>query len=136
VPRISIRQVEDLNWEYGPDDASGIPNRLRPGRCFHHSGTKNEPQLYEARLRPDETVPPHGHEQNEIIYILSGELHLGSRVLKAGSSVSILGGTIYSFKAGSEGVHFLNFRPCSEIGYLTVDEMNARRARGNLDAEP
>ena len=131
MSRISIRQTEDLRWEHGPGE--DIPVHQRSGRCFHHHGSETEPQLFEVRLRPNETVHPHAHEHNEIIYILGGEMHVGTRVLTAGSSISILGETIYSFKAGSKGVHFLNFRPCLEVGTLSVDQIKARRAGRNLD---
>ena len=129
MPPVSIRRVEDLKWEYGPEVAPDTEDKQRAGRCFHHPGTESAPQLFEVKLRPNQIVAPHAHEHNEIIYILSGELRLGNSLLQAGSSIAILGETIYGFSAGSQGVHFLNFRPCLEIGQLTVDEINARRGR-------
>ena len=129
MPPVSIRRVDDLIWEHGSDDAPDIQADHRAGRCFHHHGTESSPQLFEVKLRPNQTVPPHAHEHNEIIYILDGEMRLGSSVLRPGSSISIRGETIYGFSAGSEGVHFLNFRPCSEVGSLTVDQINARKGR-------
>jgi quercetin dioxygenase-like cupin family protein len=126
MPPVSIRPVEDLKWEYGPP-APGTDRRA--GRCFHHQGTETLPQLFEVKLLPGQTVEPHAHEHNEIIYILGGELRLGNTVLKPGSSVAIKGRTIYGFAAGSDGVHFLNFRPCLEEGLLTVEEVSARKTR-------
>jgi quercetin dioxygenase-like cupin family protein len=105
MPPLSIRRVEDLKWEYGANDASDIPADQRSCRCFHHHGSENAPQLFEVKLRPNQTVPPHAHEHNEIIYILNGEMRLGTSVLSAGSSISVRGETVYGFSAGREGVH-------------------------------
>jgi len=109
MPPVSIRRVEDLKWEYGSEDAPDAQDEQRAGRCFHHPGTESTPQLFEVKLRPNQVVAPHAHEHNEIIYILSGELRLGNSLLQAGSSMAILGETIYGFSACREADPFIGF---------------------------
>jgi hypothetical protein len=52
----------------------------------------------------------HAHTEDEIIFILTGEMHLGKRVLKPATALAIDGNTRYSFSR-PEGCSFLNFRP-------------------------
>ena len=89
---------------------------------MHHVGTVDEPQLFELRLPPNTFLAPHAHGQDEIIYIAEGEIHVGRRVLKAGSSVFVGKHTLYSLTAGPEGARFLNFRPRIDGQYITKAE--------------
>jgi mannose-6-phosphate isomerase-like protein (cupin superfamily) len=73
-------------------------------------GTDKAPQLVELRMHPHEEVELHCHDEDEIMYVLSGEMLIGSRTVGPGASIFIGGGVFYGFKAGPEGVHFLNFR--------------------------
>jgi mannose-6-phosphate isomerase-like protein (cupin superfamily) len=73
-------------------------------------GTETAPQLVELRMHPHEVIELHCHDEDEIMYILSGEMLLGNRKVGPGATVTIGGGVFYGFKAGPEGVHFLNFR--------------------------
>jgi redox-sensitive bicupin YhaK (pirin superfamily) len=99
---------------------------------MHHLGTVDEPQLFELRVPPNTELAPHAHGQDEIIYIAEGEIHVGRRVLKAGSSVFVAKQTLYSLKAGPEGARFLNFRPRIDGQYITKTEFLEQR---NRDAE-
>ena len=76
---------------------------------------------------PDTVVHSHAHLCDEIFYVIAGQLILGSRVLEPGSSVFIPGLTLYSFRTGPDGVHFVNFRPRSGAAYLSKDEFMAQR---------
>ena len=57
-------------------------------------------------------------------YILSGEAHLGSQVLRAGDGFFAPAGAPYTYTAGSEGVQVLEFRATStvELRYLETPE--------------
>jgi hypothetical protein len=79
-------------------------------------------------------VHPHAHLVDEIIYVVAGQLMIGSRVLEPGSSVFIAGRTLYTFRAGPEGVHFVNFRPCAGGNYLSKDELMAQRGSSSAGA--
>ncbi|HUP72686.1 MAG TPA: hypothetical protein VM282_06525 [Acidimicrobiales bacterium] len=103
------------------------PEELAGKTREHHRGSETEPELFEVQFPPDTVVHPHAHLYDEIIYVVAGQMILGSRVLDPGSSVFIAGQTLYSFRAGPEGVHFVNFRPRSGASYLSKDEFMAQR---------
>jgi hypothetical protein len=103
------------------------PEELAGTSREHHLGSETEPELFEVRSPPNTVVHPHAHLVDEIIYVIAGELIVGSRTLGPGSSVFIAGRTLYTFRAGPDGVHFVNFRPCSGGGYLSKDELMAQR---------
>ena len=51
-----------------------------------------------------------GNEEDELIYMLHGEIRLGSLRLTPGSSVFIAANQLYSFRAGEQGFGFINYR--------------------------
>jgi hypothetical protein len=142
VPHVSIQKVEDLKWEFtretGPDDVKAnfehIWKQYDEDRgdesCIHQWGTDTLPQLFEVKLAPNYHALPHAHEQNEVMFILGGEMRVGNDVLKPGSSLMVPAGVLYSFIAGGEGVHFLNFRPRRDVSFITVEDARARQKVG------
>ncbi len=90
-----------------------------------HPGNEDEPSLKEVRIAPDTLVEAHAHDTDEIIYVLDGELHLGARVLTAGSSVLIPGRTLYAFRSGPDGLGFLNFRPRRDRTHYSKEALRA-----------
>ena len=68
-----------------------VPIRL------HEMGDEHTPQLFEVKLDPNMRTDVHAHEVDEIIYVLGGEMHFGTKILQPGSSVFIPGNTFYSF---------------------------------------
>lgn len=74
-------------------------------------GTASSPQLFESHVPANLVAPVHSHEEDEIIYILEGEMRLGATTLSRGSSLFVAANTRYGFQAGPQGVKFLNFRP-------------------------
>jgi quercetin dioxygenase-like cupin family protein len=79
-------------------------------------------QLFEVRCSPNLAIDSHSHAEDEIIYVLEGEISLGRQVCPAGSSVFIAGNTLYGFKAGPQGCRFLNFRPRADRTYTPRSE--------------
>jgi len=136
VGTVRVADEKVLEW-HGSDQAKaaeiqarGIvftPEELAGTTREHHPGSETEPELFEVRFGPNTAVQPHAHRCDEIIYVIAGQLILGSRVLGPGSSVLIGGHTLYSFRTGPDGVHFVNFRPRSGAGYLSKDEFMAQR---------
>ncbi|MGR9090312.1 MAG: cupin domain-containing protein [Gammaproteobacteria bacterium] len=92
-----------------------------------HPGNSEELQLFEARIGADEEVSLHAHASDEIIYVLDGELLIGRRRLGPGASVFVGGNTLYGFKAGPDGVRFLNFRGHGNTSFITRDEYMANQ---------
>lgn len=101
---------------------------------FYHPGSETDLQMFEVRVPPDERIDQHAHLHDEIIYVLSGEMHLGSQRLKPGMSAYIRGDTLYGFRAGPEGLRFLNFRAAKDLSYFSKDAYMARRAQARTSS--
>jgi hypothetical protein len=52
----------------------------------------------------------HSHSEDEIIFVVDGEIKLGNRLYGPGTAVAIAADTLYSFTTGPEGLSFINFR--------------------------
>jgi quercetin dioxygenase-like cupin family protein len=92
-----------------------------------HQGVPGKLQLLEIQLRAGLEVSTHAHADDEIVYVVDGELHVGRRVCGPGSSMFIPGNTLYGFRAGPEGCRYLNFRAQADGTYLTkVDFLDTR----------
>lgn len=82
---------------------------------IHASGqqTGGAYSLIEEFCPKNSGPPPHYHDQDEVFYLLEGEItfQAGDEILKAqgGFSVSIPRGTVHSFRVDSEVAHILNF---------------------------
>jgi quercetin dioxygenase-like cupin family protein len=131
---ITIRSPEDTPAVVTGDVMPPGPHRdkfdeaeLRNTVRLYHRGGPDTIQMFEVEVQPNDGPRPHAHAEDEIIFVLSGELHFGARVLTAGSSVHIPGLTLYSFRAGPEGARFLNTRPRADATYITKDELMEMR---------
>jgi quercetin dioxygenase-like cupin family protein len=113
---LTIAQLAEENAQAREALADAPPSELLQTTCFHHDGSADEPQLLEVEFPPNQEVPPHAHQEDEILYIVRGEIHFGNRVLGPGSSVFIPRMTLYSFKAGPDGLVWVNFRPRKPVG--------------------
>jgi quercetin dioxygenase-like cupin family protein len=94
---------------------------------FYHPGSDTDLQMFEVTVKPGDLIDQHAHDEDEIIYVLEGEMRLGSRVVGPGGSAHIPGRTLYSFRAGSEGLRFLNFRARADMTYISKEELMAQR---------
>ncbi|HWL45237.1 MAG TPA: hypothetical protein VNQ73_20000 [Ilumatobacter sp.] len=103
-------------------------------RCHrvHHPGSETELQLFEVQMPPDDVIPVHAHEADEIIVVVDGYLTLGARKLEAGCSIMIPGWTLYGIKAGPAGARFMNFRSHKDLTFMTKEQFVERRARRGL----
>ena len=59
----------------------------------------------------------HVHTQNEIIHVLTGEMHIGTQVVGPGMSVAIPGGRRYRFRTHGPYM-FLNYR--RDVSNMTI----------------
>ena len=66
--------------------------------------------LVHVRFAPGYRLPRHSHSADCLYYVVSGEAHMGSRVLKPGDGFFILAEVPYAYTAGPEGVEVLEFR--------------------------
>src|ERR1700683_1240678 len=133
MAKIKLSDVDDANWirtigmatpemaaTLDPDEAETLVN-------FHAEGGDDLLQLFEVKLPANARQRVHAHEHDEIIYVVGGEMRVGNRTLKPGSSMFVAGETFYSFEAGPEGLHYLNFRPCKDLSYILPDVAEAGR---------
>jgi hypothetical protein len=79
-------------------------------------------------------VGVHSHSEDEIIFIVAGQIRLGRKLFPAGTAIAIPGETMYAFTAGPEGMAFVNFRAArpSDIRFAdgtTMDEVEYWRGK-------
>jgi quercetin dioxygenase-like cupin family protein len=99
-------------------------------------GAPEQPQLFEVRQPPNSVTQAHAHSEDEIIYVLEGDIVFGNRSFPAGTAIYVPANTLYGFHAGEQGLRFLNFGPRSDTAYLFKDEFLAQRGavRASADA--
>ncbi|MBW8753969.1 MAG: hypothetical protein JF595_07430 [Sphingomonadales bacterium] len=117
MAKVRITTPDQRPWQQSGERApSELSNAIMadggPASAYkiREPGSASDPQLVELRFHAHEEVELHCHDEPEIMYILSGAMELGSRTVGPGACIYIDGGVFYGFKAGPEGVHFLNFR--------------------------
>jgi quercetin dioxygenase-like cupin family protein len=130
MEKVRIHAVEDVAWRRVTDDADRqemelSEEELKSSYAIHEPGDDETLQLFEVEFDPGCRVQVHAHDEDEIIYILKGELHFGRQVLRPGSSLFVKGKAYYSFSAGPEGLRFLNFRPRADRAYHTLADRAA-----------
>lgn len=138
MARIRIIESGSVDWQsvasaVAPDTAARMSRAEREAdvRMLHTgSGTL---QLFEARIAPNETISLHAHAEDEIIYVLEGELWFGRKCLLPGASAFVAGNTLYGFRTGSAGARFLNFRGRGNTSFITHAEFLAAREDGTKD---
>ena len=82
------------------------------------------PWVHISNLEANHVTPAHSHSQDEVIYIVAGEITMGNRACGPGTVIYVERDTAYGFTVGGEGVRFLNIRPglaTVTIGGKTVD---------------
>lgn len=52
----------------------------------------------------------HSHTEDEIIFVTSGQMRLGNKLVGPGTALAIAADTLYSFTPGPDGLSFVNFR--------------------------
>jgi quercetin dioxygenase-like cupin family protein len=121
-----VHPADGLKWTRIRDRAGDPPakvfgyldeSELDSSMTFHEFGGKSELQLAELEFLPGARAVVHKHDDDEIIYVVSGEMHFGNKVLKAGSSVYIPGNTYYGFAAGPQGLRIVNFRGKADVSF-------------------
>jgi len=128
MARVRIQTETDIDWlvtrdsVFPENSANFSEGELSASYRIREPGGNELPQLMELRYQPNAEVQVHAHDEDEIIFIVGGEMHLGSRVLGPGTSIAISGKTFYGFKAGPAGLQFLNFRPRQDTSFYTTKE--------------
>lgn len=97
-------------------------------------------------FKPSFILPKHSHNADCAYYIISGEAHLGSQVLRAGDGFFVPAGGNYQYSAGPEGVEVMEFRTAaqfnmrfsgnSEADWQRIAENAMKNHEGWLSAPP
>ncbi len=120
MAKITVCKQSGLEWVNArPGPGESAPTGASRQR---HPGSDTEPQLFEVRAEPGMHAEVHAHEKDEIIYVVRGRMLFGQHALEPGDSIMIPGNMLYSFKAGPEGLQFLNFRGQKDITFYRSDE--------------
>ena len=74
--------------------------------------------LHENAFPPPEQVAPfdaeagvHCHTEDEVIFVVAGDIRLGTKLYGPGTAIGIAANTYYGFTPGPSGLKFINFRP-------------------------
>jgi mannose-6-phosphate isomerase-like protein (cupin superfamily) len=116
MKNVRVHQESELSWRKIGDIPMGYmrahidPTELEGHLSFHEPGAPDALQLMEVRLNPDTLIAPHSHDTDEIYFVVEGSLHWEDQALAAGGSIFIPGGSLYSFRTGSQATRLLNFR--------------------------
>lgn len=137
MQKVRIHHADSLQWNVigavadAPTRALLSQEEMESEVAFHEPGSEHELQLFEIKYKPGAAVDVHAHHEDEIIYIVDGSMKVGTRELLPGSSIFVAGNTLYQFRAGDNGLRFLNFRAHADNSYITRDEYLAQRKLRN-----
>lgn len=76
--------------------------------------------LHHVEYRDPHKGTRHLHTEDEVILVVGGTIHVGTREMKPGAVVAVDEGMLYSFNVQEDGGAFINFRP-ADPGYVKVD---------------
>lgn len=129
MSRAIIIHIDEAPWKTSPrKDAKGNPWGSR-----FIGDLQNGPWININSLEPNKVVPPHTHTENEVIYIVEGDLTVGDRLCGPGTVVYMEKGTEYGFTVGKKGVRFLNIRnglAQFQMGGKTIDPTTVITTKG------
>lgn len=84
-------------------------------KCLFRSPDPNGFSLTYVWFKGNFPLPPHQHNTDCLYYVISGELRMGSRVLRAGDGFFLPAEVGYSYTPGPEGIELLEFRGASQF---------------------
>ncbi|MFC5752426.1 cupin domain-containing protein [Actinomadura rugatobispora] len=67
-------------------------------------------------------LPRHSHSADCLYYVISGELTMGTRTMKAGEGFFVQAEAPYAYTAGPEGVEVLEFRTSTSFDMKVYDQ--------------
>ena len=103
---ITITNVDDAPWL-----AENFKNGHRTGAQIVGEHTKDGICVFIMNFEPGFATELHSHSEDEVMYVLEGEMRMDDQVMGPESILLIRKNSEYKFTAGDEGVRFLNIRP-------------------------
>lgn len=106
---VTVVDIEALEWQTAPDSWSGKVRKGEPDVRFKPFSTGSDwiPAGQLVEYEADHVESRHSHEEDEILFILAGELITGATILRPGMLVHIDGGTEYGPLRTDSGCRFL-----------------------------
>jgi hypothetical protein len=89
--------------------------------------------LVYSRFEAHFQLPRHSHSADCLYYVLSGDIVMGNRVMKAGDGFFIRADAIYAYAAGDDGAEVLEFRAATNFDMKIADQ-TAERWQPIVDA--
>ena len=104
-----VMHVDDAPWVYGAAPKPGEQVRYAE-QLF--GDLESGPWVHIiSMMQPGYTAAVHCHSQDEVIYVLEGEMILSGRAYPTGTVRFIEKETDYGFTVGPHGLRFLEMRP-------------------------
>ncbi|MCX4096822.1 cupin domain-containing protein [Nocardia sp. alder85J] len=107
-------------------DLGPINDGSRVTVLFKGSGGPDAFSLVHAWFGPGYLLPRHSHSADCLYYVVSGEIVMGNRVLKAGEGFFIESDAVYAYSAGPEGAEVLEFRNSTSFDMKIADQTPQR----------
>jgi quercetin dioxygenase-like cupin family protein len=120
---LTVRDA-DLCWREVPAEwpgrtAAGEPKVVYKVLIDWNTGL---PNMQRVRFEPHHFEPPHSHEEDEVIYLLQGDLSFGDQSLTQNDTLFIPKKTQYSLRAGEAGAEFVRVGLTQEARDTGSDE--------------
>jgi quercetin dioxygenase-like cupin family protein len=74
-------------------------------------------------------LPRHSHNADCLYYVMAGELHMGTQVLRKGDGVFIPADAAYTYEAGPTGVEVLEYRNATRFHFMFQGNDDAHWSR-------
>jgi hypothetical protein len=84
-------------------------------KCLFRSPDPDGFSLTYVWFKGNFPLPPHSHNTDCLYYVISGELKMGNRVLRAGDGFLLPADAGYSYVPGPDGIELLEFRGSSQF---------------------
>jgi len=103
-----ISDVE-FDWREASPDWPGRAGPGEPTVWFKMLMARSPglPNVQRVRFEPKHFEPPHTHDEDEVIFLIGGELQFGDRKLAMGDTLFVPKNTRYSLRAGDAGTEFV-----------------------------
>jgi mannose-6-phosphate isomerase-like protein (cupin superfamily) len=113
----TMQEATVMENHNSPAANAGIAKMMEAGlqngyelKCLFKSRDPNGFSLTYAWFKGNYPLPRHTHNTDCLYYVISGEIHMGSEILRAGDGFFLPADAVYAYRAGPDGVEVLEFR--------------------------
>jgi len=110
MSQVMVIRDAEKDWQ---EVRADWPGRAAPGepkvifKPLMGRGEPGLPNMQRTRYEPHHFEPPHSHEEDEVIYLIGGDLAFGDQTLALGDALFVPKNTRYSLRAGEAGAEFV-----------------------------